>query len=420
MEKALKFLENYMPLLMAYPSWFQYLTFTCIAVIALTMVIGIVLFPSANAARKKLAVMENVNVSVSVLANETTEFIIEEKTLLDYKVSRTDGVCKITPSMPYLDLIKSGGPIEPISYTWVPFEWDFPKLDVKIVNNSEKTILLTEAVFQIEKSQVDPTPVLLIKPDKFRSNALHFYLLNEGWGKAVNLKVHCNLIPLGPGGFATGSWEKPYKHTLNVGDVEEDFNIDVSSAFVVEGVDTMGLNSLQILSRSGDEIKYIDGDGSEITTTPEAFKQKRNSYFGKFKEGGALVCGEMYYTRTNRDGSSVEERLKFSTIVYLFNKHLAGVPRPPSYAYGVRFREQGDNYECRVNISQEIKPQETDRFTIKVGVGKSSYHKFMLSLLANNIVTGVDSVEMEIFVPRSGIQYLEKSAEDRKRKDMLQ
>jgi hypothetical protein len=102
----------------------------------------------------------------------------------------------ISPDVGYLTLVRNGGPTEPIGFTWTPFKWDFPSLDIKVVNNTDKTILIDGALIEVERSQLEPEPILLIKPDTYRSNSLHFPIFNEGWSAANEVKIAFNLDPL--------------------------------------------------------------------------------------------------------------------------------------------------------------------------------------------------------------------------------
>ena len=75
---------------------------------------------------------------------------------------------QIRPVMPYLDKIAAGGPIEPLRYTTptcCPFEWKLPALDFTLLNRTPVTFLLSEAVFEMEESRLDPTPVIVVKED---------------------------------------------------------------------------------------------------------------------------------------------------------------------------------------------------------------------------------------------------------------
>jgi hypothetical protein len=84
-----------------------------------------------------------------------------------------------------------------------------------------------------------------------------------------------------------------------------------------------------------------------------------------------------------------------------------GVPRPPGYEYATKFRVEGKDYQRQVSISQELKAGETDRFLVKIGFDKSSWHRFRARLLFNNgheIVS--PSIELHGFAPRLGIEYM--------------
>ncbi len=50
--------------------------------------------------------------------------------------------------------------------------------------------------------------------------------------------------------------------------------------------------------------------------------------------------------------------------------------RPPTYAYGTTFDANNAAYQRRVQISHEIKPGESDRFTVKIALPASSFHRF--------------------------------------------
>lgn len=72
MEKLIKLLEAYTPLLMAYPKWFQVLVVSCICIVAITLVLGIVLFPKASEVKKNQELVNNININISVMQNESS------------------------------------------------------------------------------------------------------------------------------------------------------------------------------------------------------------------------------------------------------------------------------------------------------------------------------------------------------------
>ncbi|MBO0721511.1 MAG: hypothetical protein J2P41_11855, partial [Blastocatellia bacterium] len=112
-------------------------------------------------------------------------------TTLTYSVESTDQQIKIRPQMPYLSILANGGPIEDNGYFRSPFEVSLPNLDIKIVNNSNKTIFLTRALFEVEDSTPDTSPVFIVHAG-YNS---HFTIVNEGWGKVSNCLIKFNVIP---------------------------------------------------------------------------------------------------------------------------------------------------------------------------------------------------------------------------------
>jgi hypothetical protein len=413
MDRILKLFEALLPVLAFYPRWFQALLALNLSLLAVVLVAGVVMYPQASRLKAIQDTSAEIGISVSVLEERPPDLTGESETILRYSVTRSKDQTIISPSMGYLSRLESGGPIKPIDFTWVPFDWDFPNLDVKIVNNGKQTLLFTEAVVGVTESRLDPTAILLIKPDSFRSNALHFLILNEGWGPARDVKVSFHLVPLEE--RVQEDYTTPYPYSIALEDITEQLNVDISDAFRQAGVDLDGLADLRIVSQTygggRDEVTLRQSDGSDATVSREQFEARRASYLGRFKRGGALVSGEIAFNHTSVDGSERHRTLKFATVVWIFDENRVGVPRPPSYQYAVRLLVDGTTYERRLNISHEIKPGETDRFAIKLGVDESSRHIFHLRLLYNRSAS-LDTGEIRLltFVPRSGARYIEASA----------
>ncbi len=414
MDRVLKVFEALLPVLGFYPRWFQALLALNLCLLAIVLVAGTVMYPQASRQKARQDTSDKIGISVSAMEARPPDLKHESETMLQYSVSRSADQIAISPSMGYLSRLESGGPIEPIDFTWVPFEWDFPNLDVKIVNNSKQTLFFTEAVFSVMESRLDPTPVLLLRPDSFRSNALHFLVLNEGWGPALDVHASFHLIPLDEG--TQPDYSMPYPYSLALGEIDENLNVDLSGPLAQAGVNLEALASLRVVGGTygggRDEVTLRHSDGSEEVVPREQFEARRASYLGRFKSGGALVSGEIAYRYTAIDGFQHQRTVRFETVVWIFDEDLVGVPRPPSYQYGIRLLVDGSKYERRLNISQEIKPGETDRFAIKVGVDKSSRHIFHLRLIYNGSSTLESSeIRLATFVPRSGAKYIEASAD---------
>jgi len=70
------------------------------------------------------------------------------------------------------------------------FEWDFPELSVKILNNTERTLLVDEVVFNMSESVEDNRPVVVVVLGTYEGKAAFF---NEGWGPVVDPLVRFNV-----------------------------------------------------------------------------------------------------------------------------------------------------------------------------------------------------------------------------------
>jgi hypothetical protein len=110
-----------------------------------------------------------------------------------YRANKDATGIHIAPKVPYLDLLAKGGPILPQDYWWTPFKVTLPELDIKLVNNSPKTVFLTEADFIIATSKLDTSPVLLIHGE---GSSMRMGIFNLGWRPLSAPQFHFNLIPL--------------------------------------------------------------------------------------------------------------------------------------------------------------------------------------------------------------------------------
>lgn len=364
---------------------------------------GKLLQPSNNSTGGNPTAHE-IGINVAVMQDEQTAFGDDPTMNISYESTKNDKQTIISPRVDYLDLIRNGGPIGPIDFTWTPFQLNLPILDIKVVNNTDQTLFINEAIIDIDRSQLDPEPILLIKSDSFRSNSLHFRILNEGWGAASNVKIAFNIEPQIRN--QSSIFSGPYNHSVTLPTIDNHIDVDISDAFAQAGVKLEELQDLKIrrytYGGGEDTITVRDKKGEELTMTRKEFEMKRASLLGPFVEGGGLVSGIISYNSLQPNGNSITNELRFSTIVWIYDENLVGINRPPSYAYSTKFKVTGEKYSRRVNMSQEIKPGETDRFTLKIGVEKSSLHAFNLRLIYNGTKElQAGSFQLSTFVPRS-------------------
>lgn len=273
---------------------------------------------------------------------------------LSYKVRQDNDITIISPSLPYLDVLNRGGPITGIRSWNSTFEWQFPKLDLKLVNNSKETLFFTHAVFQIEESLLDPQPIVVIRESAY--NLFHLLVLNEGWGNATECVVRFNIARRD----AVADFGEDLVHEVRIGTLTDSHNADISPALASLGMPAGYLSSASDRWDMDDE-------------TQEVIKRFGHS---------VVVYGQIDYIGTDVAGKSSAHSVKFSTNVSLVMPG-PGAPGPPTYAYEAMLDIERSHYEVAVPISHIIKPGDADRFTITVGAPKSSRHRFDLQLKFN-------------------------------------
>lgn len=425
MQKLLKLIEQIVPLLAFYPHWAQFVFFVTFALLLFSIFLFVVLYPSA--ATKRNQIMKNRELDLSLNLSVMTDY--SEKAVsgyfdampsetLNYELAISDKRLSISPQMTYLQKLAEGGPVLGLDYWWSPFKWQFPNLDLKIVNNDKRTVYFTEAVFVITESSLDPWPILLIHENMY--NVRHFYLVNEGWGEVLDCSINFNVIS----DDMPPDFNKQYKYKAVIGGFDETFNVDVSDALTGEGVDFSKLTEGRLAKAKYSEFRHVgtsysasedetvillDNTGKEINVAEAEYYQESESEYeekilralGSFKTARARVVGEITYSGRTTMKTSQISKLKFSALVSLVEPG-PGAPAPPSYQYEAMFEIGRTNYEVRVPISQVLQPGETDRFNILIGAPKSSHHAFKLKLIYNDGLALISpETMMKIFLPRS-------------------
>jgi hypothetical protein len=301
----------------------------------------------------------------------------------------------------YCTAFKAGGPIIPLNYftqTWSAFRWDFPILDFKFVNNARDTLFLSEVVFEIEESRPDRTPFFAIKKDTQRRHAGDLLLINEGWCNLTDVSVRFNLLPEVA---AAPKLTPPFSHTRTIPVLADREEIDVTGAFQQEGADIDGLILLQNGEWESQDIFVVTKfDETKERIVAAEFHDRMKEYLGPFQDSVGTLAGEISFATT--EDANRRYQVNFQAVVYLDNLNQVGILKPPSWAGNVKFDPQNTAYKRSVKISHEIKPGDTERFTIKIAIPQSSSHRFRATV---RDIAGLDlaslPIEMKCFVPRS-------------------
>jgi tetratricopeptide (TPR) repeat protein len=366
-------------------------------------------------------------ISVSV-SNSLTEDAVspigylrnEQEKTVTYQIEETENEQYIFPKMEYLEKIKSGIPIASFGGALrLPpyFKWQFPNLDLRLVNNADKTLYITNIFFEVEKSVLDPYPILVIPNEE--PNALHFYLENEGWGEVKDPIVRFNLVPKG----YSFSFEEPYQHQIVLDSFLEECNVDLSDALRTMGVDVDFLNGYNQYEQRSAEYEPMAKALGNYHRNVEAFSKDKesdeykrlsqvlgifiNSDNSKRPTYSAVAYGEISFMGTTVDGELKHGSVKFSAEVVLLIPGGYGAPVGPSYQYATKLDIGRENYRVKAecngsSISQYLKSGDVDRFNILVGADKSSLHIFRLRLVYNDDQSLLSKrIRLHIFVPRS-------------------
>jgi hypothetical protein len=320
-----------------------------------------------------------------------------KKDHLRYRSREDGGDLLIEPDDKYLDTIRAGGVIEPLYYHWAPWQWRFafPALDIKLVNNTDKTVYFHEALFRVRRSRLDPTPVPVIRGTGYN---MTITFENVGWGAMEQCLLRFSLHGWSDVESQPHSNDPPYEAQL--GDILEDSNVVALDEFFVEaGVDLGTLETLCANEGGDKEWVYFPaesplGDLFDDTTRLTAGKGARRlpvaayeglfaKALGPFPDGVARLAGQLDYVQTDHNGAKSRHTIGVMARVEIGGPGL-GLPRPPSYSYNVRFDVDGVDYVKRVPISQWLAAGATDRFLLFIGADKSSVHDFDVVLRYND------------------------------------
>ena len=288
-----------------------------------------------------------------------------------------------------------------------PFLWDYPTLDLKFVNNATPTVFLSEITIEVEESSPIVESLFTIQKDVQQRHAGDLILINEGWTDIEKLELRFNIFP----GLAANTLEiaPPFKHVINAGPFTERIEIDVIPAFAADGLDVAALICLGD-GKWVDQVQYEfhEADGTQRRVTKDELTQREDKALGPFKEWVGTLAGEIMFT--SQSDANATQSVKFQAVVYLANENRYGLPRPTTFEYQTSLKSERRGYSKAVPISQELKAGDTDRFSLKIAVPRSSSHQFTLRVrdISGSEIRS-EKIVLRSFVPRSVGSRIERS-----------
>ena len=271
-----------------------------------------------------------------------------------------------------------------------------PVLDVTIVNNSEKTILVNELLIDVEESYLDKNPFVL-----FHESVGILSIEDRGWRSWKNAKFRFSLLP------ENQPFDGKYKFERILYPSEEGMSIPMYDCFVQSGIDFTKICSSSIVYKSKHgEIPYwdscADADPASIDTLKKLLYpiELRREIFldetGEEKEGCYIdpylvLHGELIFDNNSR--------FKVGGTVRFISSEGWGAPYLEcSRLVDVQLRTKGNNYTIKYPVSHYLKKGDVDRIAIQIDADKTSYHKFRVRLHnANQIDIKTDPIDLLIF-----------------------
>ncbi len=294
---------------------------------------------------------------------------------VNYKYQRAGNTVEITPQVPYLTALRSGGPIGP-AYT--DFQRKLATLSIKVVNNTRRTLLLTDAIIKVKAARVDTEPIIFVQ----RGLPLGIAFVNAGWGAVVNPVIEFAVSPEA---------------------VAKDEECERISAFGLprHRVTPVVLTDTHIVVEIE---KKVLPDNSQLGT--DAPQDGPGLAAGDFEDYGSgrtyCIDGVLKYATQ----SGEERAVRFVTTMqagFEGGPATAGLGRlPPTGFYDVKLEANEADYERYVHLEQKIESGGVDHFVIRVATNQSSRLdlKIWLRTADRSLIEGND-VTAQLFWPRS-------------------
>lgn len=281
---------------------------------------------------------------------------------VDYDYRRLDDESvRIAATLPYRDLLARGGVV---MGGGAYIDWQWPRLSVKVINNSERTIYLEQILFEVKESEIDIEPIIMVR--EVLQQPATFSVVNYGWGVAQTPEIEVAITELAA--CADTAWRELPMSALSLADAQPYQHryegVSGSPQFGAPGTETL-FNVGQLVPGS-------------LAGQPMA-----------------CLLGVMSY----RNEAGAEQRFRFKTQVSLEGLGpLAGLGISAEYAIYLEAGKSG--YVKTRDISLEIPPGRAEHFLLRVSTDKSARFDLSVSLRAvGGELIAVDDVTLDVLSP---------------------
>jgi hypothetical protein len=326
----------------------------------------------------------------------------------------------------YLRLLAEGGVLQPIACS-AEYDITFPTLDLRVVNNSKEALHLSEVRLAVAESRPDPAPLPLFFSGY--TEVQHIVLMNEGWGRIEKADFEFALLPSKPKGQP--GKELPFKRSLFriEKEVELPLHDELEKAGVAKELIEIGKTYQDLTHQE----EALAGKADSVRIEEEAAKLEERLMqsldkmlkLGKSQKGGPFpmkldeldmptmecwMSGWMTYTW--KDGEPEKSRrVALCLPILILPPDGLGAPMPASGKYEAMLRESAKDYALKVPVSHVVKKGDATRFTVTLGVPKSSFHHMKVTL-ATTDGKEIDAgeVDLQALLPRHAVTQLEDAA----------
>jgi hypothetical protein len=274
---------------------------------------------------------------------------------------RNDDEVRIASALPYRDLLARGGVV---MGGGAYIDWEWPRLSVKVINNSERTIVLDQILLEVKESAIDSEPIIMVR--EVLQQPATFSVVNYGWGVARTPEIEVAITELAA--CADTAWRELPMSALSLADAQP-------YQHRYEGV-----SGSPQFGAPGTEALFDVGQ-----LVPGSLARQRM----------ACLLGVMSY----RNDAGAEQAFRFKTQISLEGLGpLAGLGISAEYAIYLEAGKSG--YVKTREISLEIPPGRAEHFLLRVSTDKSARFDLSVSLRAvGGELIAVDDVTLDVLTP---------------------
>ena len=278
----------------------------------------------------------------------------------------------------------------------------FPSLDLKVVNNTRHSVIISKAFIEVEQSSPNRSPLLYIYDGRCKETGT-IYIDNEGWGDAENVMMKyriCSVSVVDSDRDIDDRIAKSQYFHESIGAVLRSSRVPLWNE-----IGTIGFHELVKWNLARDSIeKILDDSGwkkfpqglesadRNDAMLDDAWKTWETIMDSLTRAEGSLtshepwpwiyVEGSVSYDYHTFQGKIQHINLPFQTTVPLYRDCGDFLPKMYSYV-APAFETTGEQYSLIVPVSRILKTGEGDRFSIMLTAEESSDHCFRVRLLYN-------------------------------------